>query len=156
MPLTGSVDSLVAAIRDDVAAEVERVEKTAADEIAARRADVDGVPAAAADRDQRLAAARRRNAESLAQAEWEARRAFIEQREQWIESVIARGREILKSMPADAWTAEALATAGDPHAEVIGEGIVRAGNLIVDNSSGERTRRFEPAWRAAIAGMYRP
>ena len=163
MPLSGSVDSVLAAIGDDAAVEAERIEKTAADDTAAQRKAAASVAAGVADHDQRLAAARRRNAETIAQAEWEARRAFIEQRERWIDSVVARGREILRDTPPDALArlkAEALAAVGDPRAAVTaassGGWIVRAGNLVVDNSLDERSRRFEPVWRAALAEMYRP
>ena len=163
MPLSGSAESVVAAIRDDAAAEVERIEKAAADEIAAQRSTIERVPAVAADRDQRLTTARRLVAEALAQAEWEARRTFIEQREQWIESVVRRGREILKGTPPEAMARmreEALAAVGNRQAEVTaassGGCIARAGHLVFDNSFEERARRFEPAWRAAIAEMYRP
>jgi len=163
VPLSGSVDSVMAAIRDDAAVEVERIEKTAADEVTAQRAASQRTPSVSADRDQRLAAARRRNAEAIAQTEWAARRAFIEEREQWIGRVVARGREILSATSPDALSrlaAEAVAAVGDEHAEVIaassGGCVARAGSLVVDNSFDGRARRFEPVWRAAIAEMYRP
>ena len=41
-----------------------------------------------------------------------------------------------------------------PAAPIRGGCIVRAGNLVVDNSLEERERRFEAEWRAALAKAY--
>ena len=41
-----------------------------------------------------------------------------------------------------------------PPAPIRGGCIVRAANLVVDNSLEERERRFEAEWRAALAKAY--
>lgn len=113
METLGSVASVIAAIRDEAGAEVEKLE----------RAPVEVPPdeeVAVGDRETRLAAAQRDNRERIAQQEWEARRTLVEQREAWIarvrqeahrrwsegfadraEKLTALAREALERIPGD-------------------------------------------------------
>lgn len=109
METLGSVASVIAAIRDDAAAEVEKLEK--------QTADIPPEEISIADRDTRIAAAHRENRERIAQHEWESRRATVEQREAWIVRVrgaahqrwgetsrsglTALAREALERMPGE-------------------------------------------------------
>ena len=92
MQTLGSPASLIAAIREDAAAEAERIQEAAANELASIRAEGTSSDVAIADREERLIAVRRENEERIAKQEWEARRAVIEQREAWIGRVVARAR----------------------------------------------------------------
>lgn len=99
MQVLGSSASVLAAIRDEAAAEMERITKAADDAIASLTAPQP--PQEIPNRAQRMAEALKRNEESLAQTEWDARRALIEQREEWIVRVVARGNEILAETRLD-------------------------------------------------------
>ena len=180
MAIVGSVDAVTAAIRDEANAELERVNARRDEEIARLRELPP--PAAPGERERLIAAAQRRNAELLAQMEWEEKRGVIEQREQWIARVIRRGNEILAgddletrrktlarcvreataSVRGDA-AAIHVAAADRPLLEGVTTGeavpvsggcIVRLKDLVCDNSYEARAQRFEPIWRRALAAMY--
>jgi vacuolar-type H+-ATPase subunit E/Vma4 len=156
----GSVASVIASIRDEVAAEVERIERAGAADVARSREKAATTVVTIADRDLRIAAARREIAERLAQEEWESRRAAAEQREEWIARVIARGRELLGEIDVrDALVREALAhlPAGEHETTIApcGGVIVACGNVVFDNSFDSRARRLEPEWRKALSEVYR-
>src|SRR5512142_1354619 len=90
MHVLGSLDAVIASIREEANGEVERI----------RELSVAPPPPAAsagegAGATQQLAAERKRSDERLAQVEWEEKRRVIEQREIWIGRVIARANEIL-------------------------------------------------------------
>jgi vacuolar-type H+-ATPase subunit E/Vma4 len=174
----GSVASVVAAIRDEAAAEVERLQRASQTEVEKLRATTEAfqVP----DREQRLAAARREQRERVAQNEWECRRAVIEQREEWIRRVIERGNEMLASGdrsaalnrlfdearrrlpegPCRAVVAERdvkLLQRKDVEVKagpISGGCIVSAASVTFDNSFEARARRLEFEWRKAIAALY--
>jgi vacuolar-type H+-ATPase subunit E/Vma4 len=182
----GSAPAVLAMMRDDAAAEVERIEKDA--EAQARRLEgEDGAGTPADDREQRLAEAARQRRERLAREEAEERRAALDVRERWIACVVAEGRKLLECVEprderravletlarealerlppgdhvistsaVDADLARDLGVRVGPPAAIRGGCIVRCGNLSVDNSFDERERRFEPQWRAALARMYGP
>lgn len=151
----GSAESVIAAIRDEATAEVERVERAASAEI-----DALGVvePFVVCDREQRLAAARREARERIAQEEWQGRRAVIEQREQWIARVIARGRELLAKSDIQPLIHDAVAHLPPVPYEIArppgGGVIVTAGDVAFDNSFDARSHRLEREWRKAIAALY--
>lgn len=151
----GSAESVIAAIRDEATAEVERVERAASAEVEALRAVE---PFVVSDREQRLAAARREARERIAQEEWQARRAVIEQRERWIDRVIARGRELLASRDLQPLIDDAVAHLPPVPYQIArpagGGVIVSAGNVAFDNSFDSRSRRREQEWRKAIAALY--
>lgn len=156
----GSVASVIASIRDEVVAEVERIERAGAVEVARHRETCATTVVTIADRDLRIAAVRRQNAERLAQEEWESRRAAARQREEWITRVIARGRELLRDLDVrDALVREARAhlPAGDQETTIAPDGgvVVACGAVIFDNSFDSRMRRLEPEWRKALSEVYR-
>ena len=140
------------------AAEAERIQESTANELASIRATEASSDVAIADRDERLAAARRENEERIAKQEWEARRAVIEQREAWIGRVVAKARERWGEL--DAVRVAALVDEARTH---LPEGsfqvdgcVVTVGNVSFDNSFEARSRRREPEWRNALGGMYTP
>jgi vacuolar-type H+-ATPase subunit E/Vma4 len=181
MQTLGSPASVVAAIREDADAEVERIEETTAAELASIRADAASASVAVGDREERLAVARRTNEERIAKQEWEGRRAAIEQRETWIQRVVAKAqetwtggdaaklnaliRQALSRMPRG--TCDVAVSARDrdlvdvPDARLViapiaGGCVVTIGNVSFDNSFEARSRRLEPEWRSALSGMYKP
>ena len=155
MQTFGSVASVVAAIREDAAAEVERIEQQTTAETAALGVIPSASEESPADRETRIAAAHRAVAEALAQQEWEGRRALIEQREAWMARVVAaaQGRCDL-----DALVREATERVGGPATLSYppdGGCIATAGDVAFDNSLAARARRLEPEWRSALASLYR-
>ncbi|HEX7680208.1 MAG TPA: V-type ATP synthase subunit E family protein [Thermoanaerobaculia bacterium] len=185
MRTLGSPSSVVAAIREEADADVERIEQTTADELASIRAAAASASVAIADRDARLTAARRANEERIARQEWEGHRATIEQRETWIQRVVAKAhqtwtggepakrreqlnaliRDARSRLPAGACVLSVsagdreLVDAGDARvitATIAGGCIVTIGDTSFDNSFEARSRRLEPEWRNALSGMYKP
>lgn len=181
MQTLGSPASLVAAIREDADAEVERLRETTETELASIQAQAKSANVAIADREEKLAAVRRASEESVAKQEWEGRRAAIEQRELWIQRVVAKGqerwanvdasqlngliREALSRMPSGACEVAVnvrdLEVVDVPDARVTaatvaGGCIVTMDNMSFDNSYEARSRRLEPEWRGALSGMYTP
>lgn len=91
MKTLGSVAAVVAAIREEANAEIERLEQEAAAEIA-----VFARPRAAAprpERDPRVAAARARARDEDSQEEWNAGLQDLQDRERWMNAVMAAGRQ---------------------------------------------------------------
>jgi vacuolar-type H+-ATPase subunit E/Vma4 len=158
MQTLGSPASLIAAIREDAAAEAERIQEATARELASIQAAGAASDVAIADREERLAAARRENEERIAKHEWEARRAAIEQREQWIGRVAAKARERWGELdPARVAALVDEARAHLPNGACQVDGcVVTVGNVSFDNSFEARSRRLEPEWRNALSGMYKP
>ena len=181
MQSLGSPASVIAAIREDAEAEAERVRESAESEVSAIRAETASTHVEIPNRDERLAAARRKNAERIAAQEWEGRRAVIAQREQWMQRVVAKAqetwatcdaaqlhalvREARARMPAG--VCEIAVSAGDRErisvpdanvsvASIAGGCIVTIGDVSFDNSFEARSRRLEPEWRNALSGMYTP
>lgn len=181
MQALGSPASVIAAIREDAEAEAERLHESAEEEVSAIRAETASADVSIADREERLAAARRTNAERVARQEWEGRCAVIAQREQWLQRVVAKAQETWGSGDADQLHAlireararmpsgvcEVAVSAGDRQrisvpdanvsvASIAGGCIVTVGDVSFDNSFEARSRRFEPEWRSALSGMYTP
>lgn len=163
MQTLGSPASVVAAIREDGEAEVERIQETAAAELATIANEAASVDVAIVDREERLASARRLNEERVAKQEWEGRRAVMQQRETWIARVVAKAQEGWSASSAetlDALVREARSRLPEGTHEVLasprGGCIVRIGDLSFDNSFEARSRRLEPEWRSALSGMYKP
>ena len=185
MQTLGSPASVVAAIREEADAEVDRIEEMTAAELASVRAAAASTSVAIGDRQARLAAARRTNEERIAQQEWDGRRAAIEQREMWIQRVVAKAqekwtsgdaaqrREQLNALIREARSrmprgeCDVAVSAGDRDlvdtpdvrvttASIAGGCMVTIGNVSLDNSFEARSRRLEPEWRSALSGMYKP
>ena len=177
----GSPASVIAAIREDAEAEAERLRESTESEVRAIRVEAASMDVSIADRDERLAAARRRNAERIATQEWEARRAIIAQREQWMQRVVAKAQEGWATCDVDQLDAlireararmpsgvcEIAVSAADRErirvsdakvsvAPIAGGCIVTVGDVSFDNSFEARSRRLEPEWRNALSGMYTP
>ena len=180
----GSVAGVVAAMREDVTAEVERTERDA--EAQARRI-LDQPPPATRDpdADPRVLAARRAVEEMRAREDWDDSSAIIKARERFLHEVVALGRQRLAGAESPdsrrAWLA-ALAREGAerlavretivevspadaplvaearPSPAIRGGCVVRArdGKTWFDNTVEERERRFEPEWRALIARSWWP
>lgn len=156
MHVLGSLDAVIASIREEADAEVERIREHGAAPVpgAERRPETAAAP--------HLNAERKRNDERIAQVEWEEKRRVIEQRETWIARVIARANELLAQ--TDKATLDRLAAEAKQAIRCVdvtverapgGGCIVRSGALVVDNSFSERAKRLEPVWRKALAEMYR-
>lgn len=163
MQTLGSPASVVASIREEAEAEVERLQETTAAELAAIRAEAASTSVVIAGREQRLAAARRENEERIARQEWEGRRAAMQQREQWMQRVVAAAQErwtVTSGDALDALVREAKSRLPDGPCEMIvhprGGCVVRCGDLSFDNTFEARARRLEPEWRSALSGMYTP
>ena len=163
MQALGSPASVVAAIREDAEAEVERLQEATAAELATIRAEAASTSVAIVDRDARLMAARRETEERVARQEWEGRRAAMQQREQWIQRVVAAAQErwtVTTGDALDALVREAKSRLPDGPCEVLvsprGGCVVRCGDLSFDNTFEARVRRLEPEWRSALSGMYKP
>jgi vacuolar-type H+-ATPase subunit E/Vma4 len=102
MKALGSVGAVLAAVREEAAAEVERLERGGAAEIDRLRAKPAAPPSAPA-RDERIALARREARERLLRADWEDARAALEAREKWVRAAVALGnRRLAEPEPLDA------------------------------------------------------
>lgn len=163
MQTLGRPASVVAAIREEAEAEVERIQELAAAELAAMRAEATATSVVIVDRDTRVTAARRETEERIARQEWEGRRAVMQQREQWIQRVVAEAQarwSVTSGEALDALVREAKSRLPDGPCEVIvgprGGCVVRSGDLSFDNTFEARARRLESEWRSALSGMYTP
>ena len=181
MQSLGSPASVIAAIREDAEAEAERLRESTEAEVNAIRGEAATLNVSIADREERLATARRMNAERMARQEWDGRRAVIAQREEWMQRVVAHAqktwttcdaeqlygliREARARMPSGA--CDIAVSAADRQrihvpdatlsvAPIAGGCIVTAGDVSFDNSFEARSRRLEPEWRNALSGMYTP
>lgn len=163
MQTLGSPASVVAAIREDCEADIERIQTTTAAELEAIRAEAASMSVAIADREPRLAAARREREERIARQEWEGRRGIIQQRERWIQDVMAAAQRqwtVTSGEALEALVREARSRLPDGECDVVvsprGGCVVRCGDLSFDNSFEARSRRLEPEWRSALSRMYAP
>ena len=177
METLGSVPSVVAAIRDEAAAEVEKLEREAP-KIAPEAVVI-------TDRESRIAGAHRENRERIAQQEWESRRAIVEQREAWIARVrqaarerwndrdwLELAKEALERIPGDTCVlchperSEGSGREGDlakltgkkitfKPAPLSGGCIVTSGGVTFDNTFEAREHRLEAEWRRALSALYR-
>lgn len=101
----GSAAAVIAALRDDAAAAVERLEREADAALTALRAAA-GTPPDAPDPAPRIAAARRTVADLEADQDWQDAVDAAADREAWIGSIVQQGRRGLAAAPdALAWTA---------------------------------------------------
>ena len=183
MKTLGSPASVLAAMREDGAAEVERIEHETLVETA-RLAESGQAEIVAPDREEKLAAASREARERIAREDWDDARAALEARERWMQRAAEEGRKLLttdretlkllasealqrlpkgpctlhvsRSTPVDdALLRELGLERGEP-VEISGGCIVRSTQsaLSVDNSFEERARRFQVQLRAALGKAY--
>jgi vacuolar-type H+-ATPase subunit E/Vma4 len=175
METLGSIASVIAAIRDDAAAEVERFDR--------ETFEVPQETVTIGDRDAQIAAVHRENRERIAQFEWESRRTIVEQREAWIarvreaahqrwdpeKNLEALAREALERIPGEecriAVAVKRRLPAGLARlthkrltvttAPIAGGCIVSSGGVAFDNSFEEREHRLEAEWRRALSALYK-
>jgi vacuolar-type H+-ATPase subunit E/Vma4 len=95
MKALGSPAAVVAAVRDDAGAEVERLERESRAALARLAAEEAAEPAAIPERESRLATARREARELLAREDLLDAREALEAREAWIVEAVAEGRRLL-------------------------------------------------------------
>lgn len=99
----GSADAVIAAVRDDAAAECERIERVSAqaierltEEARTRPTEIDG--------SERLAAVRRADADADAAEDWEDAVTAAADRDAWVEAIAEAGRQALTDATgAPAW-----------------------------------------------------
>jgi vacuolar-type H+-ATPase subunit E/Vma4 len=91
----GSVAAVVAAIREDAAAEAEAIEARALTDVERIRALQASDVVTISDRESRLTAARRQAQMRLAQEDWEDTRDAVALREEWINRALEVGRKAL-------------------------------------------------------------
>ena len=180
MKRRGSVEAVIAALRDECAAELERIDRETAAEL--DRAPAPDGAAGPADGEARLLAARRQARERLAREDWADARTAIEAREAFLRRAAEAGLRALAAAPDEDRRAflQQLADEGArrlggagftiavaprdaallpfavPDPAVEGGCIVRAGNRAFDNTLRARAARFEPRWRAALGKAYWP
>ena len=199
--LGGSVASVLAAVREEVEAELERRQKDLDEALAAAGGDAAETGIPPAERSARLAQAREEARERLAHEDWLDSREALERRERWILQAAAEGRRLLREREAAAGGPELLLRlAAEGVARLPGEAfdvilsrdaaarigeewcrklegqcgkrtvrlappenggpeggcLVRTsgGRMTFDNSVEARARRFEAAWRSALAELY--
>ncbi|MEW6321092.1 MAG: V-type ATP synthase subunit E family protein [Acidobacteriota bacterium] len=102
MRTAGSPAAVMAAMRDEAAAEVDRVEQEAAARVGALERALAELTVEAPDRDRRLARARAAAGERMAREDDLDARADLDVRERWMAAVAARGRQLLESRDAAA------------------------------------------------------
>jgi vacuolar-type H+-ATPase subunit E/Vma4 len=94
------VAAVIAALRDDVGAEVEKLERQTLQQLARLQAEEAGESLSVPDREARLAAAAREAQSRLAREEWQGAREVLEEREKWIDRIVAAGRTTLSALEA--------------------------------------------------------
>ena len=93
----GSVESVVAAIREEAFAETDRIETQTAAAIARLREEDRQRPVAIPDGDARIEAARRLALERAAEENWADRQLALESRERWMARAVALGLDRLRA-----------------------------------------------------------
>ena len=99
MTAAGSVEAVIAAIREDAQAEVDRVERDADRAIARLRDEDAALPVVVADADARIRQARREAREQAAAEDWADRQAALGARETWTRAVVAAAMPRLVGQP---------------------------------------------------------
>jgi vacuolar-type H+-ATPase subunit E/Vma4 len=143
----GSSAAVIAAIDDEADAEVARIEQEARAAIDRLRQQDAADPVVLADRDARVAAARREAAERLARAEWQDTRAALEARERWMADVQERGRARLTAETSAATQAgrRVLATFAVEAIRMLG---ATACEIVIGR---EDVASIDEAWRTEVA-----
>jgi vacuolar-type H+-ATPase subunit E/Vma4 len=140
----GSIESVIAAVREDARAEADRFDAEAAAAIARLR-EVDGrTPVTVPDGDVRLEVARRRARERDAEESWTDRQVGLEARERWLARVAAAGLDRLRAADAATRREDLLHLARDA--------AVRVGAPAVEVLvAPEDVSLTDAAWTAAVA-----
>jgi len=136
----GSPAALIAALRDEAAAEIERLERDSALAMDGLRAPATA-SMAPADADARLAAARRLAADAEADEDWQDVVATATDRDAWIAEIVRRGRAAIATAPdVESWTATLAREAVE----------ALPGDACVLVLPGSIAPRFGDAWREAL------
>jgi vacuolar-type H+-ATPase subunit E/Vma4 len=145
MTAGGSVESVIAAIREEARAESERIEAEAAAAIARLREEDRQKPAAIPDADTRIEAARRRAHEHAAEENWADRQAALESRERWMARAVALGLDRLRAADPATRREDLTRLACEAATRIGGRAIaivVAPGDLAL----------ADPSWCAEVAG----
>jgi vacuolar-type H+-ATPase subunit E/Vma4 len=94
----GSIESVIAAIREEARAESDRIDADAAAAIARLRDEDARVPSVIANDDARVAAARRRARERAAEEDWNDRSAALDRREEWMARALSLAIDRLRAV----------------------------------------------------------
>ena len=139
----GSIEAVLAAVREDARAEVEKIESEAGAAAARLREEDRRAPVTLPDANARIDAARRQARERAAEEDWADRRAILDARERWVGRVAADGlQRLLAADPA---------TRRDDLLRLAREAIMRlAGDRVDLLVSHADTARTDAAWRAEI------
>jgi vacuolar-type H+-ATPase subunit E/Vma4 len=141
----GSLAALVAAIRDDAAAEADALASAADAAVTRHMNEPPPCPASADDGRRGLAAARDRARVKVAQEDWNDARESVAEREAWIQQVVALGsKQLQERLPAD----EARAALATLAREAISRLPAGAVQLAV---SGADAALLDRAWLAAVS-----
>jgi vacuolar-type H+-ATPase subunit E/Vma4 len=141
----GSLAALLAAIRDDAAAEVEAIQRDADAAVARLAADDAACPPPPGGDTPVLAAARDRSRVRIAQEDWHDARDAIAEREQWMARVVELGTAHLLERPT---TAQRRAELGALAREAVARLPAGAIELVVDEAAAND---LDDDWRAALA-----
>ncbi len=94
----GSIEAVAAAIAEDARGEIERLDREQAGEIDRLRNEYARTPVVVPDDENRVADARRRRRERLAEQDWLDRQTFLDAREAWTSRVAAAGMSRLRAL----------------------------------------------------------
>jgi vacuolar-type H+-ATPase subunit E/Vma4 len=140
----GSIEAVVAAIQEDVRAEIERIDADAAAQIAAMR-EADAIqPIVVADAETRRATARRRVRDRIGAEDWADRQAALTARERWMSRVVEEALRRLAALEPEA-RARDLATLACEAIRRLPDGPCE---LLL---STEDAALADEAWRAGVA-----
>jgi vacuolar-type H+-ATPase subunit E/Vma4 len=144
MKALGSVAAVMAAVREDAQADVDAIEREAAEMVSRINAQSPAPP----DNAPAIAAARERARTRLAQEDWEDTRAALADREAWIAEAAALGRERMRNARSDDRACEARR---DALARLAAEGIARlpAGPVVIVVTADDAAL-LDAGWRARI------
>lgn len=99
MPL-GSIEAVVLAVQEDAKAEVEKIERDLATDIARLRQEDAALPVVVPDADARVAAARRQVRDRIAAEDGADHKAALSDRETWIRRAMTEGERKLRGLDA--------------------------------------------------------
>jgi vacuolar-type H+-ATPase subunit E/Vma4 len=140
----GSVESIVAAIREEARAERDRLDAETAATIARLREEDNQTPVAVPDGDARIEAARRQARERAAEEHWADRQLALESRERWMARAVALGLERLRTADAARRREDLLDLAREAAARVGGPAI----DIVVAPAD---LALADPTWRDQVA-----
>jgi vacuolar-type H+-ATPase subunit E/Vma4 len=98
---SGSIEAVIAAVHEDAAAEIETIERDCAAAMARLREDDAALPVVVPGADARLAAARQFGRDRIGAEDQAGRHAALNDRETWIDGVVAEGQRRLHELSVD-------------------------------------------------------